>query len=155
MHIQATRPYSLGHGLSDSPAGLAAYIAEKFYFWADNGGEIYNALSKDQILTNVMIYWSNNTIASSMNYYYEIIADVKFMHLLTKEEVHAPTALADFNKEIQYAHNAAWAHIPFKNIVQYNYLAKGGHFAALEQPATFSADVISFGKKVYEKRDSV
>eukprot|EP00026_Physarum_polycephalum_P004580 Phypoly_transcript_04602.p1 GENE.Phypoly_transcript_04602~~Phypoly_transcript_04602.p1 ORF type:complete len:449 (+),score=62.33 Phypoly_transcript_04602:650-1996(+) len=122
MHIQATRPYSLGHGLSDSPAGLAAYIAEKFYFWADNGGEIYNALSKDQILTNVMIYWSNNTIASSMNYYYEIIADVKFMHLLTKEEVHAPTALADFNKEIQYAHNAAWAHIPFKRILQISIL---------------------------------
>jgi len=155
MHIQATRPYSLGHALTDSPVGLAAYIVEKLYIWSDNDGDIYSVLTKDHILTNIMIYWANNTIASSMNYYYEIVGDVKAMHLLTKEEIYAPTALADFKKEIRYAHNADWAGIPFKNIVQYTYHEKGGHFAALEQPEAFSKDVISFGRLLYEKRKSV
>eukprot|EP00026_Physarum_polycephalum_P021475 Phypoly_transcript_24749.p2 GENE.Phypoly_transcript_24749~~Phypoly_transcript_24749.p2 ORF type:complete len:102 (+),score=12.34 Phypoly_transcript_24749:185-490(+) len=101
-----------------------------------------------------MIYWSNNTIASSMNYYYEIIADVKSMSLITKEQVYVPTALADYKHESRYA-NGAWPHIPFKNIIQHNYITKGGHFAALEQPAAFSEDVISFGKKIYEMHNSL
>jgi len=152
MHLQATRPYSLGHSLTDSPVGLAAYIIEKFYDWSDNNGDIYSTFTNDQLLTNIMIYWSNNTITSSINYYYEIISDVKLMMLLSREEIVAPTALAFFKKEIR-ACNSPWYSNSFKNIIQKNEFEKGGHFAAMEQPEIFAKDVISFGEKLIQKKE--
>jgi len=151
LHIHATRPYSLGQALTDSPVGLAAYLVDKFYYWSDNGGNIYNTFSKDQLLTSVMIYWVNNTISPSLNYYYEILGDLKFMDLLGKAPITVPAALADFKNEIRHWNRAPWVSIPFKNIVQYTFFEKGGHFAAMEQPEAFSKDVISFGEKIFKK----
>ncbi|MEP7357803.1 MAG: epoxide hydrolase, partial [Anaerolineales bacterium] len=70
-HIQATRPQSLAYGLNDSPAGLAAWIVEKWQAWSDCGGDPDNSFSQDELLTNITLYWATQTINSSMRYYYE------------------------------------------------------------------------------------
>ena len=69
--IQGTRPYSLSSGLNDSPAGLAAWIVEKFQRWSDCGGQIETRFTKDELLTNIMIYWATETIGSSFLPYYD------------------------------------------------------------------------------------
>jgi pimeloyl-ACP methyl ester carboxylesterase len=147
MHLQATRPYTLAQGLTDSPAGLAAYIIEKFYHWADVRGDIHNTFTKDQLLTNVMIYWTTNSISSSVNYYYEIVRDIYFMDALTREQTTKPTALMDLYTELAISNPPfPWTSHIFTNIAQQTQYESGGHFAAMEQPELFSKDLLMFGK---------
>ena len=136
QQIQSTRPQSLAYGLSDSPAGLAAWIVEKFRSWSDCGGDVERRFSKDELLTNVMIYWASGCIASSMRIYYEMRAAGA---AALPGRVEVPTACAVFPREI-YRLPRRWAEARYR-IARWTRMPRGGHFAALEEPALLVDDV--------------
>lgn len=145
---QSTRPQTLGYGLNDSPVGLAAWIVEKFRSWSDCDGNVENCFSKDDLLTNVMIYWVTGSITSSMRLYYETehtrlaaIAAGKIEKANTPD-VTVPTGCALFPCELTQPPRS-WAEQYF-NIAQWTEMAKGGHFAALEQPECLVEDIRNF-----------
>jgi pimeloyl-ACP methyl ester carboxylesterase len=135
---QSTRPQTLGYGLADSPVGQMAWIVEKFYAWTDcecdGVKHPENVLSKDELLDNVMIYWLNNAAASSARLYWESFNNPSF------EPIHMPVGCSIFPREI-FRTSRRWAEKRFTNLVHWNELDKGGHFAALEQPGTFLNEV--------------
>jgi pimeloyl-ACP methyl ester carboxylesterase len=132
---QATRPQTLGYGLADSPVGQLAWIVEKFYAWTDCDGHPENAVSRDVILDNVMVYWLTNTGAASARLYWE-----SFSTMSSFEEVSAPSAYTRFPQEIINV-SERWLRTRFTDLRYYNIVAKGGHFAALEQPEIFVEEV--------------
>ena len=132
---QATRPQTLGYGLADSPAGQAAWVYEKFYAWTDCNGEPENALSYDDMLDNIMLYWLPNTGASSARLYWE-----SFHGGFGAKELHLPTGCSVFPKDI-YAAPRSWAERCMHDLIYWNELEKGGHFAAFEQPVQFVEEV--------------
>ncbi len=142
--IQGSKPQSLGYGLNDSPAGLAAWIVEKFRTWSDCGGDVEKRFTKDEILTNVMIYWVTNSITSSTRLYYETMKSGRFGPAGARIEL--PTGCAIFPKEI-YRAPRAWAEKAF-NVQQWTVMASGGHFAAMEEPKLLVDDVRSFFRKI-------
>ena len=131
---QGTRPQTLGYGLADSPAGQAAWIIEKFRAWTDcgEGQEAHpeKALTRDQLLDNVMIYWLTNSAASSARLYWESIATPNL------DPLDLPVGISVFPREILRP-SRRWAEKRFSHLVHWNELARGGHFAAFEQPALF------------------
>ncbi len=127
---QSTRPQTLGYGLVDSPAGQAAWIAEKMWAWTDNDGHPESALSRDQILDNISIYWFNAAAASSGRLYWESFA--KF----GAGTVEIPTGCSLFPKEIIKS-SRRWAAGRYLDIRYWNELDAGGHFAAWEVPDVF------------------
>jgi pimeloyl-ACP methyl ester carboxylesterase len=131
---QSTRPQSLGYGLVDSPAGQAGWILEKFWSWTDCNGHPENVLSRDELLDNVMLYWLEGNGASSARLYWESFRTP------STDQVHVPTACSIFPKEILRT-SRRWAEKRFTNLVHWNELSKGGHFAAFEQPETFVDEV--------------
>ncbi|MEM1434934.1 MAG: epoxide hydrolase [Pseudomonadota bacterium] len=132
---QSTRPQTVGYGLVDSPAGQAAWIIEKFWAWTDSDGHPENVLTRDELLDNVMFYWLNAAGASSARLYWE-----SFGKAGDFGDVTVPTGISIFPKEIFRA-SRRWAERRFKNIIHWNELEKGGHFAAFEKPATFVDEV--------------
>jgi pimeloyl-ACP methyl ester carboxylesterase len=143
QEIQGTKPQTLGYGLNDSPAGLAAWIVEKFHGWSDNDGRVESAFTKDQVLTNVTLYWVTETIASSTRIYYES------RHTPASRPVRyveVPTAVAVFPKEIYFVPRR-WAESRY-NIVRWTMMPRGGHFAALEEPELLVDDVRSFFREL-------
>jgi epoxide hydrolase len=127
---QASRPQTLGYALADSPVGQAAWIYEKLRNWSDCGGEPETIFTRDEMLDNIMLYWLPNTGASSARLYRESLA--KFV----ATRVELPVGASLFPKEI-IAAPRSWADRVFPNIVHWNTLPRGGHFAAFEQPALF------------------
>lgn len=132
--IQATRPQTIGYGLTDSPIGQMAWIVEKFHGWADCDGHPENIFSKDQLLDNVMLYWLTASAASSARLYWHSFDDQN------RPEVHVPTGCSLFKQEI-FRPSRRWAETRFKNITYWNEIDKGGHFAAMEQPELFVAEL--------------
>lgn len=128
---QSTRPQSLGYGLADSPMGQAAWIVEKFYQWTDCDGHPENILSRDELLDNVMMYWATNSGASSARIYWE-----SFGKDTNSDPLVLPVGCSIFPKEI-FKTSERWAKKRFKNLIHFEVLEKGGHFAAFEQPDTF------------------
>lgn len=128
---QASRPQTLGYGLADSPAGQAAWIYEKFWSWADCSGDPLNALGYDEMLDNIMLYWLPNTGTSSARLYWE-----SFHGGFGAAELHIPTACSVFPRDI-YAAPRSWAERCMHDLIYWNELDKGGHFAAFEQPELF------------------
>jgi len=131
---QSTRPQTLGYGLVDSAAGQCAWIAEKMWAWTDNDGHPESALSKDQMLDNISIYWFTASAASSARLYWESFGD------FGSANVEIPTGCSIFPKEIIRC-SRRWAEQRYTNIQYWNELPKGGHFAAWEQPATFVTEM--------------
>ena len=131
---QRTRPQTLGYGLVDSPAGQAAWIIEKFWAWTDCNGHPENVLTRDELLDNVMLYWLPGTGASSARLYWESFGQPSF------DEVAVPTGCSIFPKEIIRA-SRRWVEKRFKNLVYWNELERGGHFAAFEQPELFVSEL--------------
>jgi pimeloyl-ACP methyl ester carboxylesterase len=127
---QSTRPQTLGYGLADSPAGLAAWILEKFWAWTDSGGDPENVLTRDELLDNVMFYWLPAAGASSARLYWESFNKVHF------DPVPVPAGVSIFPREI-FRCSRRWAEKRFTRLVYWNELDRGGHFAAFEQPALF------------------
>jgi microsomal epoxide hydrolase len=139
--IQGTKPQTLAYGLTDSPAGLAAWIVEKFRAWGDcPGGDVERAFTKDELLTNISVYWFTGTINSSTRLYYEMRKSAKLA--IAGGKIATPTACAVFPKEL-YNAPRAWAE-HFYDIRQWSVFESGGHFAALERPNELAGDLRKF-----------
>jgi len=139
--IQGTRPQTLAYALADSPAGLAAWIVEKFQRWTDCGGVIENAVKRDDMLANISLYWFTGAIGSSFWPYYAR------MHrpwpIPEGKTVGVPMGYAEFPKEILRPPRSLAART-YSDIRRWSVMAKGGHFAALEQPAALAGEVKAF-----------
>jgi pimeloyl-ACP methyl ester carboxylesterase len=140
--IHGTRPQTLAFGLTDSPVGLAAWIVEKFRAWSDCDGDVERCFTKDVLLTNVMLYWVTQTAASSARIYYETRHIAPAVAATAARRVEVPTACADFPKEIIWAPRR-WMEARY-NITRWTVMPRGGHFAALEQPALLVDDIRAF-----------
>ncbi|MGE0880662.1 MAG: epoxide hydrolase family protein [Acidimicrobiia bacterium] len=143
QEIQRTRPQTLGYALNDSPAGLAAWICEKYYDWTDRGGEERPPLSMDDMLTNVMIYWITNTATSAARLYLETHRSNNYG---PSTRVDVPTAGAIFPNEVIIPRKH-WAEAAF-NLQRWTEYPKGGHFAAMEVPDSLVTDVREFFRTV-------
>jgi pimeloyl-ACP methyl ester carboxylesterase len=139
---QSTRPQSLAYGLTDSPAGQAAWILEKFWAWTDCDGHPENIFSRDELLDNVMLYWVTASAASSARLYWE-----SFGKGAERLPVDIPTGVAVFPKEI-VTPVRSWMEPRFRNIRHWNEMPKGGHFAAFEQPELFVDEIRAFFRTV-------
>lgn len=135
---QSTRPQTVGYGLADSPVGQMAWIIEKFYAWMDCERDGFkhpeNTLGKDELLDNVMMYWLNNTGASSARLYWESVGKQDL------NQIHMPVGCSIFPKEFIRS-SRRWAQKRYTQLIHWNELDSGGHFAAFEQPAVFVNEV--------------
>lgn len=132
--IQRTRPQTLGYGLTDSPAGQAAWIYEKYHAWSDCGGDPADVLSFDEMLDNIMLYWLPAAGASSARLYWES------MSAFHPGMTNVPTGCSIFPREVMRP-SRRWLERTYRNIVYWNMLDRGGHFAAFEQPELFIEEV--------------
>jgi epoxide hydrolase len=142
--IQGTRPQTIGYALEDSPAGLAAWIVEKFRAWSDCGGDIERSFTKDQLLTNVTLYWVTATATSSARLYYEMRQAGRAA--VPAAPITVPTGIAQYPGEITRTPRD-WAEQRY-NITHWAELPRGGHFAAMEVPDLFAADIRQFFSSV-------
>lgn len=137
--LHATKPQTQAYGLNDSPTGLASWIIEKFSTWGTPGGTIEEHFTKDELLTNIMIYWVSQTISSSMRTY----AVNAFQQLASGQKVNVPTGVAVFPGDaptpVEWAQRKA-------NVKRFTVMEKGGHFAALEAPELWVKEVNTFFK---------
>ncbi|HXT94456.1 MAG TPA: alpha/beta fold hydrolase [Trebonia sp.] len=137
----ATRPQTIGYALADSPAALCAWITEKFWAWTDHDGDLESVVSRDELLDNLMLYWLPRTGASSARLYWESIRRVnEWISGAVTDTVSVPVGCSVFPKELQRP-SRRWAGRRFTDIRYWGEPARGGHFAALEQPALFIAEV--------------
>jgi pimeloyl-ACP methyl ester carboxylesterase len=138
QHEQSTRPITLSYGLSDSPAGLLAWIVEKYRTWSDCNGDLSTRFSDDFLLTQASLYWFTNTISTSFRPYYETGIG------LTRrvEHVQVPTAIAVFPADLTQPPRS-WAERTY-NVTRYTRMPRGGHFAAHEEPALLAHDLTQF-----------
>ncbi|HEX9397200.1 MAG TPA: epoxide hydrolase [Burkholderiales bacterium] len=139
--IQGTRPQTLAYGLTDSPAGLSAWIADKFHAWSDNGGTIESAIPRDTMLANISLYWLTGAIGSSFWPYYAR------MHrpwpIPEGKTIAVPMGYAEFPKEILKPPRSL-AENTFTNIKRWTVMEKGGHFAALEECGSLAGELTRF-----------
>jgi pimeloyl-ACP methyl ester carboxylesterase len=139
--IQGTKPTTLAFALTDSPAGLAAWMAEKFRTWTDCEGDPENALSRDEMLTNIMLYWVTGAIGSSFWPYYDR------MHgpwpIPKGSTIDVPTGYVEFPREILRPPRSV-AERMYTDIRRWTVMKKGGHFAALEQPEALVEELRAF-----------
>jgi pimeloyl-ACP methyl ester carboxylesterase len=141
---QGTKPQTLGAGLNDSPAGLLAWIVEKFRGWSDCEGDPETVFTKDQLITNVMLYWVTQTITSSARLYRETMQGGALVEAVPF--IDAPTGVARFPKEI-LRWPRSWVEHQY-NLTHWTAMPRGGHFAAMEQPELFVDDVRRFFRTV-------
>lgn len=137
LHQQATRPQTLGYGLVDSPAGQAAWILDKLTAWTDGGGDPTSVITRDRLLDNIMLYWLPAAAASSARLYWESAYSADL------EPVTAPAGVSVFPGEIHQP-SRRQCEQRFTDLRHYNRLERGGHFAAFEQPATFTDELRTF-----------
>jgi pimeloyl-ACP methyl ester carboxylesterase len=139
-HLQGTRPQTPAYALNDSPIGLAAWILEKFREWSDCGGDLYRSFTRDELLTNVTLYWMTETISSSFRMYYE--GRRAPLHFAESDFLHPPCAIACFPKEIILPPRE-WVERGY-NVQRWTEMPRGGHFAAAEEPELLAADIREF-----------
>jgi microsomal epoxide hydrolase len=142
--IQGTKPQTIGYLLEDSPAGLAGWIVEKFREWSDCDGDVERSFTKDQMLTNIMLYWVNTAATSSARLYWEMRQ--AGVDSVPHGPVTVPTGVANFPAEPGRSERS-WAE-PRYHIVHWSEFDRGGHFAAMEVPDVFAADVLEFFRGV-------
>ena len=145
-HLQSTKPQTLAYGLNDSPVGLAAWLLEKYRAWSDCGGELETSFSKDELLTQISLYWFTQTIGSSVRYYREGRTHPVTFHGL--EPMTVPTAVAVFPKELPMPPREYAAR--FYDIRRWTEFDRGGHFAAHEAPDLLAADIQAFFRTLRE-----
>jgi pimeloyl-ACP methyl ester carboxylesterase len=139
--IQGTKPQTLAFALTDSPAGLAAWIVEKFRTWSDCGGDVESVISRDHMLANIAFYWFTGAIGSSFWPYYARLHGP--WPVPDGQTVNVPTAYAAFPKEIVRPPRSVAARM-YGDIRRWTQMSRGGHFAAMEQPDALAADVRAF-----------
>ena len=135
--LQSTRPQTIGYALADSPAGQAAWIYEKFGEWTDSSFEPERELSRDAMLDNISLYWLTNTAASSARLYYE-----SFTADFSTQKLDLPVAVSIFPGEL-FQPPRLWGERVYSRLFYWNKAARGGHFAAFEQPAVFVEELRS------------
>ena len=133
---QSTRPQTLGYGLVDSPVGQAAWVYEKLWAWTDNAGAPEDALSLDEILDNIMMYWLPATGASSARLYWESFQ----ASFGSSKQLDLPVGVSISPKDIARP-SRRWAQRHLTNIIHWNELDRGGHFAAWEEPELFVDEI--------------
>jgi pimeloyl-ACP methyl ester carboxylesterase len=156
QEVQSTKPQTVGQGLSDSPVALASWIVEKWYGWSDHNGDLEKIFTKDELLTNIMLYWVTNSGASSARIYYENrhvngeLAQARFPPVAGRVTV--PTGCGAFpsqydrrsaplntnSAEVRAAAEARY------NLVHFTTMPHGGHFPAFEQPKLWVDDIRAF-----------
>ena len=141
QQIQGTKPQTLAFGLTDSPAGLAAWIAEKFRTWSDCDGVPENAIARDRMLANIALYWFTGAIGSSFWPYYGRLHST--WPISPANPITVPTGYAAFPKEILLPPRAI-AEKTYTNIQRWTEMKKGGHFAAMEQPEALAGEIQNF-----------
>jgi pimeloyl-ACP methyl ester carboxylesterase len=139
---QGTKPQTVGVALNDSPAGLLAWIVEKFRAWSDCGGDPETCFTRDQLITNVMLYWITQTATSSARLYWETNQTGVLKEPLPFITV--PTGVARYPKEV-LRWPRSWVEAQY-NVTHWAVMPRGGHFAAMEQPELFSADLSNFSR---------
>jgi pimeloyl-ACP methyl ester carboxylesterase len=144
--IQSSKPQSLAHGLNDSPGGLASWLVEKFRAWSDCDGEIESRFTKDELLTQVMIYWVTESIGTSFLPYYDYAnAGAQTWiregaeNWIGSSKVQIPAAFALFPRDISHPPRE-WAQ-RFFNVQRWTEMPRGGHFAAMEEPELLAEDI--------------
>ncbi|MFF7762192.1 epoxide hydrolase family protein [Streptomyces griseorubiginosus] len=147
--LNSTRPQTVGYALTDSPVGQLAWIVEKFQEWTDSAELPEEAVDRDRLLTNVMLYWLTGTAASAARIYYERAHATGESAARPTAPSTAPTALALFPAELQIPlrHKAERT----ENIVRWTELGRGGHFAAMEEPDLLVEDIRAFFRQLREK----
>lgn len=139
-HLQGTRPLTAAYGLNDSPAALAAWIAEKFRDWSDCDGDLYSRFTRDELLANVTLYWMTETIHSSFRLYYEgRRAPLQFG---PNDFVRVPCAIAHFPREEPFPPRK-WVERGY-HVQRWTEMPRGGHFAAAEEPELLAEDIRAF-----------
>ncbi len=141
QQIQGTKPQTLAYGLTDSPAGLAAWIAEKYRTWTDCDGVIENAIERDHMLADIALYWFTGAIGSSFWPYYARIHNR--WPIPDGGTVDVPTGYAAFPKEIVRPPQSVASSL-YTNIQRWTEMPKGGHFAAMEQPVALAKEIRAF-----------
>ena len=138
--IQSTRPQTLGYGLADSPTGLAAWLIEKWRAWSDSNGDLDRRFGTDFLLTVLTLYWSTNSITSSMRDYYD--ARWHSTPLKSTDYVTVPTAMSVFaNEFVPEGEPPREWYERLYNIRQWTVASQGGHFAAAEEPDALARDI--------------
>lgn len=139
---QATRPQTIGYALTDSPVAQAAWILEKFWAWTDCDGDPLNVLDRDELLDNLMLYWTTSSAASSARLYWESFNRIE------RREIIVPTGVACYPREIVPPVREWMEAGDYKNIQYWSELPKGGHFAAFEQPQIYLDDIRTWARSV-------
>lgn len=139
-HVQRREPQTLAYGLNDSPAGLAAWLLEKFRDWSDCGGDVERRFSRDELLANITLYWMTETIHSSCRLYFETRKAP--LHFAAGESVEVPCGIAHFPREYPFPPRS-WIERGYR-VVHWTEMPTGGHFAAAEEPALLAEDVAAF-----------
>jgi microsomal epoxide hydrolase len=139
--IQGTRPQTIGYLLEDTPVGLAAWIVEKFREWSDCDGDVERSFSRDELITNLMLYWVTATGHSAGRLYYETQRSGRFGPA-ADQRVEVPTGCAIFPREI-FRPARSWAETRY-NVTHWTEMPAGGHFAAMEEPELLVDDVRAF-----------
>jgi microsomal epoxide hydrolase len=142
QQIQGTKPQTLAFALTDSPAGLAGWMAEKFRSWSDCDGVPENAINRDRMLANISLYWFTAAIGSSFWPYYGRL-HAPGWPISPAQPVKVPTGYAAFPKEIIVPPRSI-AEKTYTNIQRWTEMKKGGHFAAMEQPAALAEEIRNF-----------
>jgi pimeloyl-ACP methyl ester carboxylesterase len=133
--MMVTRPQTLGYSLADSPVGLAAWYYDKFADWTDSGGDPERSLTKDEMLDDISLYWFTNTATSGARLYWENNANN-----FDAVDISIPAAITIFPGEI-YQAPRSWAERAYHDLIYFNEVDKGGHFAAWEEPELFAEEV--------------
>jgi pimeloyl-ACP methyl ester carboxylesterase len=151
--IQGTRPQTLADSLNDSPAGLAAWLVEKFQRWSDCQGDVEKRFTKDELLTNVFLYWATQTIGTSFLPYYDLTHAGVLRWMIEKAKEWAgsskvPAGFALFPKDLSHPPEQ-WAR-RFYNVQRWRQMPSGGHFAALEEPELLAQEIRAFFRPLRE-----
>jgi pimeloyl-ACP methyl ester carboxylesterase len=133
--MMVTRPQTLGYSLADSPVGLAAWFYDKFADWTYSGGEPERSLSRDAMLDDITLYWLTKTATSGARLYWENNANN-----FNAVDVSLPAAITVFPGEI-YQAPRSWAERAYHNLIYFNKVDRGGHFAAWEEPELFASEL--------------
>jgi hypothetical protein len=143
--LQSIGPQTIEYALADSPAGQATWIYEQFYRWTDDTGSLEDALSRDQMLDNISLYWFTNTAASSARINWEN-TDASF----AGGKLSLPVAVTAFPREIYRASKSS-AEQTYSNLIYWNEAERGGHFAAFEEPDIFVEEMRSAFRQLREQ----
>jgi pimeloyl-ACP methyl ester carboxylesterase len=133
--MMVTRPQTVGYGLSDSPVGLAAWMYDKFAQWTFSGGEPEQVLTRDEMLDGITLYWLTNSAVSSARLYWE-----NNTNNFNAVDIAIPAAVTVFPGEI-YRAPRSWVERSYRNLIHFNEVDTGGHFAAWEQPELFAREL--------------